>query len=79
VSSPRQVELMLLMEEAGLAAPLPGPFFSTVVLAGSVLEARSLPEQKNISRPSARESSCDRAILEASALEPEECPVSEAN
>jgi alkylation response protein AidB-like acyl-CoA dehydrogenase len=33
-----KVELMLLMEEAGRAL-LPGPFFSTVVLAGSVLEA----------------------------------------
>src|SRR5580692_9848006 len=32
------VELMLLMEEAGRAL-LPGPFFSTVVLAGSVLDA----------------------------------------
>jgi alkylation response protein AidB-like acyl-CoA dehydrogenase len=33
-----KVELMLLMEEAGRAL-LPGPFFSTVVLAGSVVEA----------------------------------------
>src|SRR5208282_722464 len=33
-----KVELMLLMEEAGRAL-LPGPFFSTVVLAGLVLEA----------------------------------------
>src|SRR5277367_3269385 len=33
-----QVELMLLMEEAGRAL-LPGPFFSTAVLAGSVLDA----------------------------------------
>ena len=33
-----KVELMLLMEEAGRAL-LPGPFFSTVVLAGSILEA----------------------------------------
>src|SRR3984957_13272016 len=33
-----KVELMLLMEEAGRAL-LPGPFFSTVVLAGSVLDA----------------------------------------
>ena len=32
-----KVELMLLMEEAGRAL-LPGPFFSTVVLAGSVLD-----------------------------------------
>ena len=32
-----KVELMLLMEEAGRAL-LPGPFFSTVVLAGAVLD-----------------------------------------
>ncbi len=40
-----KVELMLLMEEAGRAL-LPGPFFSTVVLAGSVLESAGTPEQK---------------------------------
>src|SRR5271156_6712930 len=40
-----QVELMLLMEEAGRAL-LPGPFFSTVVLAGSVLDAVSTPAHK---------------------------------
>src|ERR1700730_14216859 len=39
------VELMLLMEETGRAL-LPGPFFSTVVLAGSVLLAVSTPSQK---------------------------------
>jgi alkylation response protein AidB-like acyl-CoA dehydrogenase len=39
------VELILLMEEAGRAL-LPGPFFSTVVLAGSVLTAIGTPEQK---------------------------------
>src|SRR5271155_1610562 len=33
-----KVELMLLMEESGRAL-LPGPFFSTVVLAGSVIDA----------------------------------------
>jgi alkylation response protein AidB-like acyl-CoA dehydrogenase len=33
-----KVELMLLMEEAGRAL-LPGPFFSTVVLAGGVLDS----------------------------------------
>ncbi len=32
------VELVLLMEEAGRAL-LPGPFFSTVALAGAVLDA----------------------------------------
>jgi alkylation response protein AidB-like acyl-CoA dehydrogenase len=40
-----KVELMLLMEEAGRAL-LPGPFFSTVVLAGSVLEAVASPTNK---------------------------------
>src|SRR5438270_2104990 len=39
------VELILLMEEAGRAL-LPGPFFSTVALAGSVLEAIATKEQK---------------------------------
>ncbi|HYL11212.1 MAG TPA: acyl-CoA dehydrogenase family protein [Candidatus Acidoferrales bacterium] len=40
-----KVELVLLMEEAGRAL-LPGPFFSTVVLAGAVLDAIASPEQK---------------------------------
>ena len=40
-----KVELMLLMEEAG-GALLPGPFFSTVVLAGSVLDALGTPAHK---------------------------------
>ena len=40
-----KVELMLLMEEAGRAL-LPGPFFSTVVLAGSVLESVASQENK---------------------------------
>jgi alkylation response protein AidB-like acyl-CoA dehydrogenase len=40
-----KVELMLLMEEAGRAL-LPGPFFSTVVLAGSVLDAVGTPEHR---------------------------------
>jgi alkylation response protein AidB-like acyl-CoA dehydrogenase len=40
-----KVELMLLMEEAGRAL-LPGPFFSTVVLAGSVLDAVGTREHK---------------------------------
>jgi alkylation response protein AidB-like acyl-CoA dehydrogenase len=39
------VELMLLMEESGRAL-LPGPFFSTVVLAGSVLDAVGTPTDK---------------------------------
>ncbi|HEX3092870.1 MAG TPA: acyl-CoA dehydrogenase family protein [Candidatus Angelobacter sp.] len=40
-----KVELVLLMEEAGYAL-LPGPFFSTVALAGSVIDACATPEQK---------------------------------
>src|SRR5258707_13054739 len=40
-----KVELILLMEEAGYAL-LPGPFFSTVALAGSVIDACGSPEQK---------------------------------
>jgi len=40
-----KVELMLLMEESGRAL-LPGPFFSTVVLAGSVLDALATPVHK---------------------------------
>jgi alkylation response protein AidB-like acyl-CoA dehydrogenase len=39
------VELVLLMEEAGRAL-LPGPFFSTVALAGSVLDALGTKERK---------------------------------
>ena len=40
-----KVELILLMEEAG-GALLPGPFFSTVALAGAALDAMATPEQK---------------------------------
>ena len=40
-----KVELMLLMEEAGRAL-LPGPFFSTVVLAGSVIDGVATPALK---------------------------------
>lgn len=40
-----KVELILLMEEAGRAL-LPGPFFSTVALAGVVLDAVASPEKK---------------------------------
>jgi len=40
-----KVELMLLMEEAGRVL-LPGPFFSTVVLAGSVLDSVGTSEHK---------------------------------
>ncbi len=40
-----KVELALLMEEAGRAL-LPGPFFSTVPLAGAVIDAVASPESK---------------------------------
>ena len=40
-----KVELILLMEEAGYAL-LPGPLFSTVALAGSVIEACGSPAHK---------------------------------
>ena len=40
-----KVELILLMEETGRAL-LPGPFFSTVALAGAALDATATPEQK---------------------------------
>lgn len=39
------VEVVLLMEEAGRAL-LPGPFFSTVVMAGSLLDSLATREQK---------------------------------
>src|SRR2546427_11213448 len=40
-----KVELILMMEEAGRAL-LPGPLFSTVALAGAVLDAVGTAEQK---------------------------------
>jgi alkylation response protein AidB-like acyl-CoA dehydrogenase len=40
-----KVELVLLMEEAGYSL-LPGPFFSTVALAGAVIDACANGEQK---------------------------------
>ena len=63
-----KVELILLMEEAGRAL-LPGPLFSTVALAGSVLDVVANAEQKKkylapICKGSARATA---AILEASA------------
>jgi len=63
-----KVELMLLMEEAGRAL-LPGPFFSTVVLSGSVLDAVGTPPQKKkYLEPICRgEVRATTAILEASA------------
>src|SRR5258708_423662 len=63
-----KVELMLLMEETGRAL-LPGPLFSTVVLAGSVLETVSTPaDKKKYLAPICRgEARATVAILEASA------------
>lgn len=61
-------ELMLLMEEAGRAL-LPGPFFSTVVLAGSVLDAVCSPaDKKKYLEPICRgEARATVALLEAGA------------
>jgi alkylation response protein AidB-like acyl-CoA dehydrogenase len=63
-----KVDLILLMEEMGRAL-LPGPFFSTVVLAGAVLDAAGSAEQKKkYLAPICRgESRSTAAILEASA------------
>jgi alkylation response protein AidB-like acyl-CoA dehydrogenase len=74
------VELILLMEEAGRAL-LPGPFFSTVALAGCVLQEAASYEQKKkyltqISRGEARatvafveaEASWDPAELQMAAI-----------
>src|SRR6516164_939125 len=63
-----KVELILLMEEAGRAL-LPGPFFSTVVLGGSVINQVAAADQKKkyltpICRGEAR---ATVAILEAAA------------
>ena len=63
-----KVELMLLMEETGRAL-LPGPFFSTVVLAGSVIDAvASPPLKKKYLVPICEGRACATvAILESSA------------
>src|ERR1700756_686285 len=63
-----KVELILLMEEAGRAL-LPGPFYATVVLGGSVIDAVATPEQKrNYLAPICRgEARSTVAILEAAA------------
>jgi alkylation response protein AidB-like acyl-CoA dehydrogenase len=76
-----KVELMLLMEEAGRAL-LPGPFFSTVVLAGSVLDAVGTPaHKKSYLAPICRgESHATVAILEAGASwNPRDIQLSAAN
>src|SRR5258708_4949783 len=63
-----KVELMLLMEEAGRAL-LPGPFFSTVVMAGSVLDAVGTPghKKKNLEPICKGEGRSTVAILESAA------------
>ena len=61
-----KVELALLMEEAGYAL-LPGPFFSTVALAGSVIDACGTPEQKKgyLQRIAAGQARATVALVEA--------------
>ena len=63
-----KVELMLLMEEAGRAL-LPGPFFSTVVLAGSVIDAvaTSALKKKYLTPICEGQARATVAILEATA------------
>src|SRR5262249_14197580 len=60
------VELVLLMEEAGRAL-LPGPFFSTVALAGNVLYAVASYDQKQkyLTQICRGEARATVAILEA--------------
>jgi alkylation response protein AidB-like acyl-CoA dehydrogenase len=61
-----KVELVLLMEEAGYAL-LPGPFFSTVALAGAVIDACATPEQKKkyLQRIAAGQARATLALVEA--------------
>jgi len=61
-----KVELVLLMEEAGYAL-LPGPFFSTVALAGTVIDACASPEQKKkyLARIAAGQARSTVALVEA--------------
>ena len=61
-----KVELILLMEEAGYAM-LPGPFFSTVALAGTVIDACGSPEQKKkyLGRIAAGQSRSTVALVES--------------
>jgi alkylation response protein AidB-like acyl-CoA dehydrogenase len=60
------VELILLMEEAGRAL-LPGPFFSTVALAGSLLSSIASTEQKRKCLPAIcrGETRATAAVVEA--------------
>jgi alkylation response protein AidB-like acyl-CoA dehydrogenase len=73
-----KVELILLMEEAGRAL-LPGPFFSTVALAGSTIDAVASDEQKEkyIAPICAGDARSTVAVLEAGASwQPEDVKLS---
>ncbi len=61
-------ELILLMEEAGFAL-LPGPFFSTVALAGAVIDAVASPEHKKkyLARIASGDARSSVAMLESGA------------
>jgi alkylation response protein AidB-like acyl-CoA dehydrogenase len=75
-----KVELVLLMEEAGYAL-LPGPFFSTVALAGSVIDACGTPEQKKkyLQRIAAGQARATLALVEAAgSWDPDGLKISEA-
>lgn len=63
-----KVELILLLEEAGYAL-LPGPFFSTVALAGATIDAVASPAQKKkyLSRIARGDARSTVAVLEESA------------
>jgi alkylation response protein AidB-like acyl-CoA dehydrogenase len=63
-----KVELILLMEEAGFGL-LPGPFFSTVALAGAAIDAVASLEQKKkyLSRIAAGDARSTMAVLESGA------------
>src|SRR5215469_8829102 len=63
-----KVELILLMEEAGYAL-LPGPFFSTVGLAGTAMNALASPAQKKkyLSRIASGDARSTLAVLEENA------------
>jgi len=76
-----KVELILLMEEAGRAL-LPGPFFSTVALAGAVIDSVAVPEQKKkyLAPICSGEARSTVAFLEASASwDPTDARIAVAN
>jgi alkylation response protein AidB-like acyl-CoA dehydrogenase len=76
-----KVEMALFMEEAGRAL-LPGPFFSTVALAGAVLnETGSAEQKKNFLAPICRgEARSTLAMLEAGASwNPADLSIASAN